>query len=213
MRFKDGTSKDYAVPAFDHITTLHPLYGVAYVEGESFRIYNPFNYSASPIKFNKWMSLRILEIDGKQYTAEAVLRELADKEGAHTEDDPALLGIDYPGLATDNSALHRACDWVRFSNLSYLQIFSIYMGLYLVNRTKPTLHLLPVAHDNTVQYMCDTINRSPQDLNAEGLKLTISNRLALMFGEDNELMDNYSAGKFTTFKTPGSPRAKHEAPI
>ena len=53
LGWADGVSRDITVPAFDHTTTIHPLYGVRHMAGMKFGLYNPFDHDAEPIKFQK----------------------------------------------------------------------------------------------------------------------------------------------------------------
>ena len=207
LKSKYGAAQDVqvTVPAFDHITTIHPLYGIAHVGEDAFRMCCPFDYGAKPLKFSRWMNAKILEINGRQFSASEVLRELSDKEGAHIEHNPAAIFPDDSIPANGKSTLHRECDWVHFNELSYLHIFSIYTGLYVVNRTKPTLMKLPLTHDQTVQFMCRTISQCPWDLSCDDLKLRISNSLNLVFGDDNKLVQGYAEGVRTEFKIPSKP--------
>ncbi len=64
LGWADGVSRDVTVPALDHTTTIHPLYGVRHIGGIKFGLYNPFDHDADPIKFQKWMNTRVIEIDG-----------------------------------------------------------------------------------------------------------------------------------------------------
>ena len=210
LKSKHGEEHDVnvVVPAFDHITTIHPLYGISHVKGVTFQMHNPFGHSAEPVKFKRWMKTKILEVNGRQFTAEQILREMSNKEGAHIEYNPATILPNDSIPVKGDSVLHRECDWVRFNELSYLQIFSIYAGLYLANRTKPTLMGLPIPHDQAVQYMCRTINQCPQDMTVADVKLRVSNGLSLVFGDDNSLVDGYSTGITTTFKAPEKPSTR-----
>ena len=202
LKKKPGMGDDvhFTVPAMSHIVTMHPLPGITHIKDHFFQLHDPFDYDAQPIKFKKWMNTRILEIDGRQFRVEQILREMTNKEGAHIEYNPATLN---PKLTTtDTPNLHQECDWVRFGNLSYLQIFTIFTGAYIVNRLKPALMTLPIVHDDAVQYLCTTISRSPTILTLDDATLQISNKLALVFGDDNKLVDGYGVDKQTIFKTP-----------
>ena len=56
LGWADGVSRDITVPAFDHTTTIHPLYGVRHMAGMKFGLYNPFDHYAEPVKFQRWMN-------------------------------------------------------------------------------------------------------------------------------------------------------------
>ena len=91
LGWADGVSRDITMPAFNHTTTIHPLYGVHNINGTKFELYNPFDHAADPVKFHKWMNTKIVEIDDHHFKAEQLLRDMSNKEGAHIEDNPAMI--------------------------------------------------------------------------------------------------------------------------
>ena len=168
LRWADGVSRDITVPAFEHTTAMHALYGVRHVAGTKFGLYNPFDHDADPIKYQKWMNTRIIDIDGHQFTAEQLLRDMSNKEGAHIEDNPAMIVPDDLDLDKDKNTLHRLSNGVRFGSMTYLQIFSFFTGMYMVNRTRAMLGMLPFPEDNeAVAYICQAIAQSPRSITTE----------------------------------------------
>ena len=143
LGWADGVSKEITVPSFSHTTTIHPLYGVSHITGTKFGIYNPFDQDVEPVKFQKWLSTRVIEIDRYQFKAEQLLREISNKEGSHIEQNHSLIVPDDLNIDRDKDTLHRLANGVRFGSLTYLQIFSLFTGLYIVNRTKDLLKELP----------------------------------------------------------------------
>ena len=118
LGWADGLSRDITVPAFDHTTTLHPMYGVRHISGMKFGLYNPFDHDAEPIKFQKWMNTRIIEIDAHQFKAEQLLRDMSNKEGAHIEDNLAILVPDDLNIDKDKNTLHRLVNGVKLGSMS-----------------------------------------------------------------------------------------------
>lgn len=203
LGWADRVSRDITVPAFDHTTTIHPLYGVRHMAGMKFGLYNPFDHYAEPIKFQRWMNTRIVDIDGHQFKAEQLLRDMSNKEGAHIEDNQAMLVPGDLNLDKDKNTLHRLANSVRFGSMTYLQIFSFYTGLYIANRTRPMLGHLPFPKGNqAVQYMCEAIADSPRSIATEDADIQLNSYPLAVLGQDRHLRGDYNSGIVSTFKVP-----------
>ena len=195
----DGVTRDIIMPAFDHTATVHPLYGVRHVDGMNFGLYNPFDHDTDPIKFQKWMSTRVFEIDGYGFNAEQVLRNISNKEGAHIEDNPPFLVPEDLNIGKDRNTLHRLANSVRFGGLTYLHTFSLFTGLYIVNRARAFLNKLPFASGNqAVEYLCNTIAQSPRSITTESSDIAIMSTPMAVLGHDLNLRGDYSSGITTT---------------
>ena len=159
----DGTIMNDSRPAFDHIITVYPVYGVRHMSERIFSLYYPFDHDSKPMKFKKWMSSNVIEIDGHPFKAEQMLRIMSNKEGAHSEDNPAIMSPCGFRVEADDKHLHRLFNGIRFGSLTYLQIFSLLTGLYIANRAKATLSQSTFPREDiSVSYMCETISQSPQ---------------------------------------------------
>ena len=203
LGWADGVSRHVTVPALDHTTTIHPLYGVRHIGGIKFGLNNPFDHNADPIKFQKWMNTRVIEIDGHQFKAEQLLRDMSNKEGAHIEDNQALMVPEDLNIDRDKNTLHRLTNGVRFGSMTYLQIFSLFTGLYLVNRTRGMLKRLPFPADNqAVVYICEAITQSPRSITTENADIQFDSHPLAVLGHDRALRGDYSLGIQSTFKVP-----------
>ena len=201
--FENGITSDVKVPAFDHTTAIDELYGVRHLEGTKFELYNPFDHDADPIRFQRWMNLRILEIDGHQFTAEQILRDMSNKEGAHIEDNPALIVPADLNIDRDKNTLHRLANGVRFGSMTYLQMFSFYTGLYIVNRTRPMLQKLPFPTGiQAVADICEVIANSPRSMAANGAEVQLNSNPMAVLGHDGHLRGDYGPGIESTFRIP-----------
>ena len=199
----DGVSKSFTMPAFTHVAKLYPLHGVEYVGGMQFRLFNPFNHDAEPVKVNRWMNVSLLEIDGRAFKVEHVLREMSNKEGAHIEDNPTFLLPASLNIDHDKSALHRSGNGLRFGGLTYLQLFSIFTGLYIVNRTRAVLDNLPFAKDNqAVEVICQIISQTPRSITTEKANIELNSFPLAVLGWDWSLRGDYSAGITTIYRSP-----------
>ena len=203
LGWTDGASRELAVPAFDHTISLNPLYGVGHIAGTKFRLYNPFDHDSEPIRYQRWMNTKVIEIDGYQFRAEQLLRDLSNKEGAHIEDNVAMVAPDDVKIGRDKNTLHRLANGVRFGGMTYLQIFSLFTGLYIVNRTRPMLRQLPFSKDNQeVAYICKAIIQSPRNIKSEDAHIEFPTMPLVALGPDRELMGDYTLGAKSSLKVP-----------
>ena len=203
LGWADGVSRDITVPVFDHTTTIHSLYGVRHIAGTKFGLYNPFDHDADPIKFQRWMNTRIIDIDGHQFTAKQLLRDMSNKEGAHIEDNPAMIVTDDLNLDKDKNTLHRLTNGVRFGSMTYLQIFSFFTGMYMVNRTRAILEKLPFPGDNeALTYICQAIAQSPRSITTQNADIQFASFPLAVLGHDRDLRGDYSSGIESSFKIP-----------
>lgn len=199
----DGQSNDITLPAFDHRTTVHPLYGVRHISGMKFGLYSPFDHNANPVKFQKWINAKVLEIDGHQFNVKQILRDMSNKEGAHIEENHPLLTPKDLNIDKDRNTLYRLANGIRFGGLTYLQIFSLFTGMYIVNRTRLLLEHLPFPSDNqAVAYLCETISQSPRSIATDNSDIEIMSAPMAVLGEDRNLRGDYSVGIETTFRIP-----------
>ena len=203
LGWADGVFKEIAVPPFAHTTTILPLYGVRHIAGTKFGIYNPFDHEADPVRFQKWMSTKVIEIDGHQFKAEQILRDMSNKEGSHIEENHSLIVPEDLNIDRDKNTLHRLANGVRFGSLTYLQIFSLFTGLYIVNRTRAMLGELPFPDGaQAVVYICDEINQSPRSIATENGDIEITSYPLAVLGHDRDLKGDYSSGVRSTLKIP-----------
>ena len=203
LGWADGVSRDITVPAFDHTTTIHALYGVRHLAGTKFALYNPFDREAEPVKFQRWMNTRIIEIDGHEFRAEQLLRDMSNKEGAHIEDNQAMLVPYDLNIDRDRNTLHRLANSVRFGSMTYLQIFSLYTGLYVANRVRPMLGHLPFPEGNpAVEYICEAIAESPRSIETDNADVQLNSFPLAVLGHDRQLQGDYSSGIRSTFRAP-----------
>ena len=199
----DGRSSDITVPAFDHITVIHPLHGVRHVGGTRFAIYDPFDYGAEPMRFGRWMNTSILEIDGVRFKSEQILRDMSNKEGAHIEDNASFIVPEDVNVDKDGNTLHRLANSVRFGSLTYLQYFTLFTGLYLANRARFWIGDLPFPENNqSVAYMCETINSSPRSIATQQAEIEFTSAPMAILNRDLTLKGDFRTGVTTTFRTP-----------
>ena len=101
---------------------------------------DPFDWTASLVKDATWLNRKILQIDDTILSAEQLLRMMVNREGAHSDrDDMTQLSISAPvkiSLPDAGDEAYSRANTLRFSRLSYIQIFAYLVGIYLVNMMK-----------------------------------------------------------------------------
>ena len=203
LGWADGTYKDIVVPAFTDTTTIHPLHGIRHLEGTKFALDNPFDHGAAPVKFRKWMNTKVIEIDGIQVKAEQLLRDMSNKEGAHIEENFSFIVPEDVRFDRDKNTLHRLANGVKFGSLTYMQIFSLYTGLYIVNRTRGMLEALPFSEGNqAVTYLCSEISQSPKTISTEDGEIEFTSYPLAVLGQDRNLRGDFASGTTSTFRVP-----------
>ena len=87
--------------------------------------------------------------------------------------------------------------------MTYLQIFSFFTGMYIVNRTRAMLEELPFPGDNeAVAYICQAIAQSPRSITTENADIQFASFPLAVLGHDRELRGDYSSGIKSSFKIP-----------
>ena len=128
---------------------------------------------------------------------------MANKEGAHIEENFSLITPENLTFDLDKNTLHRLVNAVRFGGLTYLQIFSLYTGLYIINNTRPILDKLPFPEGNeSVAYICEAISRSPRSLTTKEADIEFFNHPIAVLDQDRNLRGNFGVGVKSTFRTP-----------
>lgn len=200
--FADGKSSDITVPKLQHTTTIHALYGIQHVAKTTFALYDPFNYDSVPIKFSKWMNRKIFQIDDHTFTAERLLRDMANKEGAHIENNFAMLTTSDLPIDPDGNTLHRLNNAVIFGSLTYMQIFALYTGFYLLNRIRTMLDALPFPPTHQgVAYIRETIDDAPRTI-AITSEIQITSYPLTVLDSDGNLKGDYDSDTATTLTIP-----------
>ena len=83
----DGSRSSVEVPAYEQLTTIHPLYGMRHADGQEFQFGVPFELAGQPVKFKRWMNAKVLEVNGETvFTAKDLLRDVVNNEAAHLGD-------------------------------------------------------------------------------------------------------------------------------
>ena len=207
--------KTFEAPAYEHRTVVNPLYGLRRTGKEQYQLEDPFEFSEPPIKYGRWMNLKVLQVGDAVLSAERILQLLASYEGAHVEANEltslnASLPVDVklPKRPKREDELYRKGTWITFGGVSYLHIFTLLVGVYLVNMMKETLKRLP-AHTvkrlhNT--HLLDSILQSPSRIATPELLLKKDFNIGMVLqsvGDAFELVGEHDKPGITTIQIPG----------
>lgn len=114
-----GTSAEFEVAPMKHTVVIHPLYGLCFQKGANvWTSTDPFAKELTPIRVDRWLKQPVLQIDRDRYDMRAMLSEVANTQGAHSD---------------------RRRDTIRqqisqhFHSI-YLNIFTLRVGIYLSNQ-------------------------------------------------------------------------------
>ncbi len=200
--FADGSSSTLKIPAFEYIVSVHPLYGINHESESRSVLTSPFDIAAKTVKFSKWMNTKLLEVNGMQFDTRSILHLMAVNEGAHTNERLPFIGPVLPD--EDNNARYSAIDGIKFGVFSYMQFFTLFTGLYLVNRVKETLgSVASTDSDPRAKEMCQLIHLYPRDFPLHmNSSVSITTNPLYVLGKRGELVGDYSRGISTTMRIP-----------
>ncbi len=212
---QSGPERTAAAPPYKHETVVYPLYGLRKTAKERYRLNDPFDLSRQPIKYGKWLNIKVLQVGNTLFTAERILHLVATKGGAHVElnemtrHSPSLpVEVKLP---KDKDELYRKGNWVTFSGTSYLHIFTFLTGIYLVNMMKTTLKHIPdnLKTDQKISYLSNTILKASSQLRSPTFLLEKQFNTGIVFhstGNPNnpiEPVGDYDKVGVTTIQIPG----------
>ena len=202
LNYADGSSRTVKAPGFNHIVSVHPLYGINHESEKKSVLTNPFDVTANTVKFSKWMNTKIVEVNGMQFDTGSVLKLMADNEGAHTNERLPMLGPVLPDK--DKNARYSAIDGIKFGVFSYMQFFCLFVGMYLVNRVRETLSsVASTNHDPRTNEMCQSILLYPRAFpHLMNSSLSIASNPLYVLGKDDQLVGDYSQGISVTMRIP-----------
>ena len=204
--------RTFAVPAYEHRTVVNPLYGLRRTGKEQYQLDDPFDFSLQPIRYGRWMNFKVLQVGDAVLSAERILQLLANYEGAHVESNQLTrLNASSPvdmKLPDHKDELYRKGTWIAFGGVSYLHIFTLLVGIYLVNMMKETLMRVPVDTVKRlhITHLLDPILESPSRIATPRLLLKKGFNMGMVLqstGDSFELVGNHEKPGITTIQIPG----------
>ncbi len=131
-----GKKQAVVVPETKHEIAFGRLYGVDFLDDRWCVIHSPFDLTTRPIPMDAWLDAKALQVNSVSYTVRDALKIVADYEGAHTNELPALLavGVNPEDVDKGRNMKYRLVNSVYFGCLSYVHIVVLYAALYLTGR-------------------------------------------------------------------------------
>ena len=209
-------SRTFRAPGYAHRTVVKPLYGLRRVGVQRYRFDDLFDVSRQPLKFGRWMNTEVLQVGDDKLKAQQVLNLIAVKEGAHVElNEMTKFSMSAPvdlKLADRNDELYRKCNLITFGRISYIHVFTLLVGIYLLNMTKASLQRTSNGRQNQLSPGYDMIMRSPLKLPDLDIALEKSFGIGLVFRNSGdphnpfEIQGAFNKVGTTTVKIPDRDR-------
>ena len=210
-----GIERTKAIPPYEHRTVVNPLYGLRKTGDQLYQLDNPFDLSQRQIKFKRWMKTKVLQVGEDEMTVMSILKLVANKDGAHADSsEETYLSASLPvpvRLPDDNDELFRKGHWVTFGGISYLHIFTVLVGVYLVTMMNETLKHIPDERKRRLQidHLSRTIAKCPAEI--RGCQMMLEKRYSIGTVVDSktdlnnpfELVGDYKKVGTTTIQIPG----------
>lgn len=193
MVWANGREADFEFPETTHQVSLSPLPGVEFGQSPpACTICPPFDGDRSGLRFRQWLNQKVLQIDSITYTAETLLRLIANYEGAHTSEHLPLVpsGLDVDKVDSGNEMQHRLGNLILFGGLSYAQYFTLYTGLQVMFQARYVTSRIMNAENG--QILSSDMERRPTggDLVIRGpvfsTKIAYAGQPLFVFGDDGK---------------------------
>ena len=135
-RFEDGTETEFEFPKAIHEVTMRSLPGIEYREEGACVVRPPFDEAEEGVKLSRWLKQEVIQIDSIVYTAENLIRLVANFEGAHTNEliPFVVSGLNLDQVGKGNEMRYQIMNTVRFGGLSYAQYFVLYTGIQIMHQ-------------------------------------------------------------------------------
>ena len=198
-----------------HETVVKPLHGLKKIREKQYLLMDPFDWSSTPVKDSRWLNSKVLQVDDTVLSVEDLLRMMVNREGAHSDrDELTLLNLSGPvkiSLADAGDEAYRRANTINLSRLSYVQIFTYLVGIYLVNMMKASLRYIPaeVARNGAAPDTWRTIISAPAEPLRQPLELGKDFGMQAVFQSTDDpdhsfvLVGDYEANSTTTIQIPG----------
>ena len=141
LALANGEKETVVVPETENEIEIGRLYGVDFLEDGWCTIHSPFDLTAPPLPLDAWLGTKALQVNSVSYTVKDALRLVADYEGAHTNELPAVIavGVNPEEIDKGRNMKYRLVNSVYFGCLSYVHVVALYTALYLASRMQELL--------------------------------------------------------------------------
>ena len=132
-----GREQAFSFPEATHSIELRPLPGIEFREGGACTVRPPFATSGSGYKLTRWLKQRVYQVDSVVFTAEKLLRLVANFEGAHKSTLRTMVasGLPLDAIGRGAEMEYRVGNLVRFGGLSYPQLFTVYTAVQIMHQS------------------------------------------------------------------------------
>ena len=139
--YATGKKETAVVPETEHKIEIGRLYGVDFLEDGWCAIHSPFDLMARPVPLDAWLDAKALQVNSVSYTVKDALGLVADYEGAHANELPALVavGVNPEDVDKGRAMKYRLVNSVYFGCLSYVHVVALYTALYLTRQMQQLL--------------------------------------------------------------------------
>lgn len=141
LTYTNGKQETVIVPETKYEIEIGRLYGVDFLEDGWCSIHSPFDLMARPMPLDAWLGTKALQVNSVGYTVKDALGLVADYEGAHANELPALVavGVNPDDVDKGRNKTYRLANWVYFGCLSYPHVLALYTALYVTGRMQELL--------------------------------------------------------------------------
>ena len=162
----NGKQETVIVPETKHEIEIGRLYGVDFLEDGSCSIHSPFDLMARPVPLDAWLGTKALQVNSVGYTVKDALGLVADYEGAHANDLPAVVavGVNPDDVDKGRNKTYRLANSVYFGCLSYPHVLALYTALYVTGRIQ---ELLVKSANSLAGVDASAVQRSIRDIRTD----------------------------------------------
>ena len=216
--FTSGDSPEHERVSFPtehtHETIVKPLYGLRRIGEKRYLLEDPFDRAASPVKDTTWLNCKLLQVDDTILSLEELLRMMVNREGGHSNrDELTQISISGPvkiPLPDAGDTAYSQANTIRFSGLSYIQIITYLVGIYLVNMMNASLRYISpeIARNSASTDIWRTITSAPSEPLNLSLELNKNYAMGTVLHSTGdadhpfEIVGDYGANSTTVIQIP-----------
>ena len=136
LSFEDGRQDEVNIPEREYRVQLGRLYGITYL-GDACAVYSPFDHSIPPIALEKWLVLKVLQVNSVGYPIKDLLRLVATFKGAHNSSNfPTSIGGGFNAEQVNEGKemKYKLANAVRFGGFTYPHLIVLFTGIQLIDQ-------------------------------------------------------------------------------
>ena len=212
-KFEDGNETEFEFPKAMHEVTVRSPPGIVFGEEGACIVLPPFDKTGKGVKPAKWLKQEVIQIDSVVYTAENLIRLVANLEGAHTNEliPFVVSGLNFDQAGKGNEIQYKMINVVLFGGLSYAQYFVLYTGVQIMYQASYITAAVLNRERKGPEYK--KIERPPKDTPAVihqpvfDTKISYGGNPMFVFGRDGKPDPREGSITKTLMQTPQSVNA------